>query len=324
MASVAALYRNSDAHSSPKQRALTYDQMLSVVKFSGAPQSVRLGTLNALTARGRWPNEDGPASGIICVSLAGMMLGNADGGGNVVRSTARWRARRAVKLGYWRHLRDANSWSNCPECGAERTAGKCGKCPYVGRAKTPNGKANFDEFCHPAMYEIDVEAFRSAPRPRGIRDYDARTYADHKANLTNISARKRPAPTPPSSPLPPAPAAPQPAPQPARKAAEHVSTERPPGISLTSRQRKELAFRIDLYVRGRTHITEAHGGYGYDLAPGDPRYIKPLPRPMAVLAACKSMCQGDPARELFSHGCAMARALDAAREMGESPPGESP
>ncbi len=190
--------------------------MLAIVKFSGAPHSVRHATLNALSARGRWPNEDGPANGIICVSLDGMMLGNEDGAGNCVRSTARWRARQAVKHRYWRQLRKANSWSNCRKCGADRQTGKCEKCGYVGRSKTPGGKANFDEFCRPYMYEIDIEKFRTAERAKGIRHFDARTYAEHKEaakrgehpNVTEMPARK-PAPPEPS-PLPPAPAAPLP------------------------------------------------------------------------------------------------------------------
>src|SRR4051812_30933312 len=101
-ASIAALYRNTESPSSAKTRQFTYGDLLKLVRFSGAPHSVRRATLNALTARGRWPNEDGPANGIICVSLEGMMRGNEDGDGNVVRSTARWRARQAVKLRYWR------------------------------------------------------------------------------------------------------------------------------------------------------------------------------------------------------------------------------
>jgi hypothetical protein len=31
------------------------------------------------------------------------------------------------------------------------------------------------------MYEIDIEKFRSAPRCKELRQFDARTYAEHKA-----------------------------------------------------------------------------------------------------------------------------------------------
>jgi hypothetical protein len=195
--------------------------MLHAVKFSGAPHSVRHATLNALSARGRWPHEDGPANGVICVSLEGMMYGNEDGSGNVVRSTARWRTRQALKHGYWRKLREANSWSNCPKCGAERATGKCAKCSYVGRSKTPEGKANFDEFCRPSMYEIDIEKFRAAERAKGLPNADARTYQEYKEAAkqpTDISTRKpaQAAPTPVNPPPP----------EPAKPAAEHRSTQR--------------------------------------------------------------------------------------------------
>jgi hypothetical protein len=208
--SIAALYPNSDASSSGKTRHFNYDEMLAIVEFSGAPHSIRQGTLSALKARGRWPNEDGPATGVVCVSLIGMMLH-----GVCCRSTARWRARRACALGYWRQVRRANSWSHCPKCGTEREAGTCAKCGYSGRAKTPEGKANFDEFCRPYMYEIDIDKFRAAQRPREIRHFDARTYAEYKESAarrehSNVTPIRKPAkPADPEQPLPPAPAVPQ-------------------------------------------------------------------------------------------------------------------
>jgi hypothetical protein len=287
MASVAALYPNSDVPSSAKQRRFTYDELLAIVKFSGAPQSVRLGTLNALTARGPWPGEDGPATGIICVSLAGMMLGNLEGSGNVVRSTARWRARRAVKLGYWRQVRDANSWSNCPQCGAERKSGACDKCDHVGRAKTPDGKANFDEFCRPYMYEIDIEAFHSAPRPQGIRDYSARTYADHKrANVTDISARK-PAQRSPEPPPPPAPADPV-----RQAAAEHAHRNPVHAASsarkLTPREGPKLVNEMRRLMKGYKGSQNGPSGM-YFVGPDHPQYREPMSQDNALIAACMNL-----------------------------------
>jgi hypothetical protein len=229
--SIAALFPNSGAASSAKKGEFTYDELLVLVRKSFAPESVVQATVNALTARGRWPKSDGPVNGILCVSLEGMMLGGLDGNRNVVRSTARWRARRAVKLGYWRLLRQPNSWSNCPKCGAERRkhpadcncgacpthAGTCEKCGYTGKAKTSDGKANFDEFCRPYMYEIDVEKFRHALPAKGIRDFNHRTYQEHKAaakrgehpNVTEMPSRKPVQPDAPA-PKPPAPSAPLP------------------------------------------------------------------------------------------------------------------
>ncbi len=222
--SIAALFPKSEQSSSAKKREYTYDDLLLIVRKSYAPPSVVAATINALTARGKWPKYDGPVSRILCVSLEGMMLGGKDGDRNVVRSTARWRARRAVQLGYWRLVRKPNSWSNCPECGAERRrhkldctcghcplhAGKCEKCKYEGSAKTPDGKANFNEFCRPYMYELDIEKFQSALPAKGIRHFDHRTYQEHKAaakrgehpNVVDMASRKpaQPAPEPPPPP----------------------------------------------------------------------------------------------------------------------------
>ena len=227
--SIAALYPNSGAPSSAKKRGFTYDEMRAIVEFSGAPHSVRQGTLSALKARGQWPGEDGPATGVVCISLIGMQLH-----GVCCRSTARWRARRAVRLGFWRELRKANSWSDCPKCGAQRRAAQCEKCSYRGRAKTPEGRANFDEFCRPFMYEIDIEKFRTAQRPKEIRHFDARTYAEYKqaakrGEHPNVTEMPRKPAAPPPQPLPPAPAAP--APERARPAAEIGESREPLAIT---------------------------------------------------------------------------------------------
>jgi hypothetical protein len=236
--SIAALYPKSDDPSSAKKRDYSYDDLLLVVRKSHAPASIVAATVNAVTARGRWPEYDGPVSKILCVSLDGMMLGGGDGDRNVVRSTARWRARRAVKLGYWKRLRKANSWSNCPKCGAERVIGKCGKfdesenfaegCGYTGRAKTPEGKANFDEFCRTYMYELNVEKFLNATPAKGILHFNHRTYQEHKEaakrgehpNVTEMPARK------PAHPVPPDPPPAKAAPAREKPAAEHRSPER--------------------------------------------------------------------------------------------------
>jgi hypothetical protein len=227
--SIAALYANPQASSSGKSGAYSYAELLRIVRHSHAPHSIKSGTLNALTARGRWPGEDGPAHGVICVSLDGMMLGDDFGSGQCVRSTARFRARRAVKLGYWRKLRNANSWSNCRKCGSQREAASCEKCGYVGRSKTPEGKANFDEFCRPHMYEIDIEKFRSAPPPKGISHFHARTYKEHRERLRQRgSITEMPAPKPPENNPPPRTPAPARPTEPLRKTAQHqraVTTE---------------------------------------------------------------------------------------------------
>jgi hypothetical protein len=315
-ASIAALYPNSDAASSAKKRGFTYEEMLAIVEFSGAPHSVRQGTLSALKARGRWPNEQGAATGIICISLLGMQFH-----GVCCRSTARWRARRAVKLGYWRELRKANAWSDCPKCGTAREVGKCEKCGYVGRSKTPDGKANFDEFSRPYMYEVVIDKFRTAQRPKEIRHFDARTYAeykealkrgDHSRNVTEMPSRKpvQPDPNPPS--LPPTTAAPLK--RPAAEHYEHRGTERRLP-TLTTRQRAELVRRIPVFMKGQTGKTEI-GGYRVVFQPDDPRYLAPMSRSCAILAACRSMCEGNELYDLRAHGVSMEKALEAAADAG--------
>lgn len=313
-ASIAALYPNSDAPSSAKTRGFTYEEMLAIVEFSGAPHSVRQGTLSALKARGRWPNEQGAATGIICISLIGMQFH-----GVCCRSTARWRARRAVKLGFWRELRKANAWSNCPKCGTKREVGKCEKCGYLGRSRTPEGKPNFDEFSRPYMYEVVIDKFRSAQRPKEIRHFDARTYAeykeaarrgDHSRNVTEMPTRKPAQPTP--EPPPPATTAPL-----KRPAAEHDhrGTERRLP-SLTTRQRAELVQRIPIYRGGHAGGVQCRGGGSRWIGPDDPDYRAPMDKRSAILAACKSMCQGDERYGFHALGVSMEKALEAAADAG--------
>ena len=92
-------------------------------------------------------------------------------------------------------------------------AGKCEKCKYEGSAKTPDGKANFNEFTfRPYMYELDIEKFQSALPAKGIRHFDHRTYQEHKAaakrgehpNVVDMANHSRkpaqPAPEPPPPP----------------------------------------------------------------------------------------------------------------------------
>ena len=292
-ASIAALYPNSAAPSSAKKRGFTYEEMLAIVEFSGAPHSVRQGTLSALKARGQWPNQDGPATGVICVSLIGMMFH-----GVCCRSTARWRARRACKLGFWRAIREANHWANCPKCGAERRIGTCEKCGYVGRAKLPDGKPNFDEFSRPHMYEIDIEKFRSAPRCRELRHYEARTYAEFKElprrpEHSNVSEfPRKPAQPSPPPPREPAPAAPmprrdQPAAEHPHRSLDHRGTERKPR-ELRSHEAARLVAKM------RELMTGTLGKVGVDklwieFAPNDHRYRAPMSQENALIAACMTL-----------------------------------
>jgi hypothetical protein len=192
MSSVAAMYRLPDEAQSPKQRAYTLDELKRLVYYSGAPHSVRAGTLAALDARGAWPRGDGPASTIICVSLVGMKVE-----GGCCRSTAQRRVKRAVSDGFWRETRGANTWTDCPQCGAKRKVATCAQCGKKGDPK------NFDEFRRPSTYELDVEKFVSQPRCREIHSVDWRTYKEYKEaakrgeqSATDISSRKPTQPAP--------------------------------------------------------------------------------------------------------------------------------
>lgn len=241
--SIAALYPNPEAPSSAKKRGFTFEEMLLLVQYSGAPGSVKAGTISALLARGRWPNEDGPVTPEICVSLLGMMLD-----GTCCKRTAQRRAKRACDLGFWRMTRKHNSWLPCPSCRAERKHAKCEKCGHIGSSR------DLREYRRPFTYEIDVEKFRSAPRPREIRHFDARTYAEYKAaakrgehpNVTEMPSRKPTQPAPPDP--PPATAAPAPAKQPA---AEHAHR----GVERISRDARQALFNAYLALKrsGLTH-----------------------------------------------------------------------
>jgi ribosomal protein S27AE len=226
--SIAALYRNPGDPSSAKTRLFSYQQLLDLVRYSGAPHAVKAGTTAAILARGPWPNQDGSATPIIKVSLKGVMIE-----GGCCRSTAQRRVKRALKLGYWTRLREGrqNVWENCPKCGTAREMAKCGKCGYRGNRR------NKGEFCPTFTHEINVEKFLSAPRCREIHSVNWRTYAEYKAaarlgehpNVTEMP-RKHPAPEPP--PKSPAPAAPLPQ----RNTAAHQRTV--VNTQITERARK--------------------------------------------------------------------------------------
>jgi hypothetical protein len=130
------------------------------------------------------------------------------------------------------------------------------------------------------------------------------TARDIESQLRGALCPLPPRPMPPAS----APIAPSPVKQ------EHRSA----GRSLTPRQRKELADRINLYEKGSTAVEYANGSIT-ELKPGDARYVKPMMREVAILAACQSMARGDPARGLEAHGVALDKAREAAEEMEGSP-----
>ena len=206
-ASIAALYPNSDAPSSAKKRPYSLKELETIVAHSGAPPTIVAVTLAALSARGAWPNEDGPATTTLCVSLLGIMY---DSTPSCCRRTAQRRIKRALKDQYWRSARGAHSWRDCPKCGKQRDTGKCERCGYQGRSKDANGNWT-GEFMRVPTYEFDIDKFRHAQRCKELRHFDARTYAEHKEaakrgehpNVTPIRKPAKPAePPPPAAALP--------------------------------------------------------------------------------------------------------------------------
>jgi hypothetical protein len=281
--SIAALYRNSEAPSSAKTRQFTLDELKQIVHYSGAPLPTRALTIAALEARGPWPNQDGPATPILCISLKGMMLE-----GGVCKRTVQRRIKRACGLGFWRRTREANSWMPCPKCGAHRDEAKCAKCNYRGSSK------NRGEFTRPYTYEFDVEKFMSTPRCREIHSEQFRSYADYKEsakrgehpNLREMP-RKSPQPAPPDP--PPATTVPTPAKQPAAEHAHRntVRQEPKPQPKLTKRECAKFVADMAVLMKGYTHHTEAVGGYGFDLKPSDPRYRPKLTFQQALTEVAK-------------------------------------
>jgi hypothetical protein len=274
----AALYRNPDERHSGKS-GYSLAEVLAIVDGSGAPHSVRALTISALLARGEWPREDGPVTNVLSVAILGMMLED-----NCCRSTVQRRIRRAMKDNYWRRVRDANSWSNCPKCGRSRKVAKC-ECGYRGRSKDDKGDWT-GEFMRVPVYEFDIQKFRSAQRCREIRHLEARNYAEYKATESPERRaevkewpRKPSQPAPPND-LPPATAAPK------KPAAEHHrSTERRPR-ELTSRERAKLIQTITELRRGVEGKKQVDG-YFVKFAPDDPRYVPPHSLKDAIAEACK-------------------------------------
>jgi hypothetical protein len=235
---VAALYRIPEEAQSAKTRELSLLELKRLIYYSGAPHSVRRVTMDALEARGPWPNGDGPATTIICVSIIGMMIE-----GGACRRTVQRRVKRACKLGFWRLTRKANSWADCLKCGKPRETGKCEKCGYKGNAK------DMREFARPFTYEFDVQRFVTAPRCREIHSIDWRTYKEYKEaaargehpNVTEMP-RKPAQPTPPQNDPPPTKAAPASP----KKVAEHRSTERAVTTEITDRTDRAAQLLIEM------------------------------------------------------------------------------
>lgn len=289
--SIAALYPNPDAPSSAKSREFTLAELKQIVGYSGAPDSVCALTISALRARGEWPHEDGPATSVISVAIIGMMLE-----GVCCRRTVQRRIKRAVQLGYWKRVRDANSWTNCPKCGKPRTAAQCGSCNYRGRSKDDKGKWT-GEFLRVPVYEFDVQKFRTAPRCREIHHL-GRTYAEYKAapkqaEVIDMTSRKPAQPAPISHDAHPA-------------KIEHRSPARPePKVAqpkLTRRDCAKFIANVEQRRRGRTSYFSRGDGLAISLHPGEEGYAAPMTWSAAFAAECESWRrEPDIVREALVH-----------------------
>lgn len=283
--SIAALYPNPSDSSSAKKRQFTLGELIEIVRYSGAPVSVRDLTLAALQARGPWPKNPGPATPVISVSIKGMQIE-----AGVVRSTIQRRIKRARREQYWRRVRETNSWNECPKCESPREASKCGKCGYQGSRK------NKGEFSPAFTYEIDVQRFLTAPRCREIHSVDWRTYAEYKAaakrgehpNVTEMP-RKPAQPVPDKVPDPPATAKPA--------AEDHRGTVRaetprpepkPAQPKLTRRECAKFMANVQQLIRGRTSYFSRADGLNVALHPGEDGYREKLPWDAAFDEECKN------------------------------------
>jgi hypothetical protein len=278
----AALYRNPDERHSGKS-GYSLGEMLAIVDGSGAPHSVRALTISALFARGEWPGDDGPATNVLSVAIFGMMIED-----NCCRSTVQRRIRRAMKDRYWRRVRDANSWTNCPKCGKARTTGKCGSCPYRGRSRDNNGNWT-GEFLRVPVYEFDIHKFRSAPRCREIQHLEARNYAEYKAAEKRAEVKEWPRkPAQPATPDP-QPAKAAPIQQPA--AEHHRGTARPEQKpaqpSLTRREVAKFMANVEQLRRGHTSYFSRADGLKIALHPGEQGYSPPISWKAAFDAECE-------------------------------------
>ncbi len=201
------------------------------------------------------------------------------------RRTVQRRIKRAVQLGYWKRMRDANSWTDCPKCGKPRVTRKCEACQYRGRSKDDSGNWT-GEFMRVPVYEFDLQKFRSAQRCREIHHFDHRTYQEHKAaakrgehpNVTEMP--RKPDPTPP--PKSPAPARRE---EPLRKTAQH-QRESARNQKLSKTQAEKFWENLQQLKRGRTSYYSRGDGLTIALHPGENGYAPPMGTKAAFDAAC--------------------------------------
>lgn len=283
--SIAALYPNPASQSSAKKAEYSLAELKLIVGYSGAPDPICALTLSALRARGEWPNQKGPATTTLSVAILGMMFE-----GVCCRSTVQRRIKRAVQLGYWRRVAEANSWTDCPKCQTERKGAKCASCGYRGRSKNEKNEWT-GEFMRVPVYEFDVQKFRSAVRCREIRHFDARTYAEYKAaakrgehpNVTEMPRPKAPEGDPP--PKSPAPARPQ---EPVRKTAEHQRQERRVQPKLSKTEAVKFIANVEQRRRGRTSFFSPADKLMIALHPGEEGYLAPTTFEAAFAAECEA------------------------------------
>jgi len=183
-ASTQVAYLNSQATPIGKTQALSPFRLRHFIRYSGLPKRYKDVLLESLTI-------SGDAGIVMWPATLGLM--NECG---VARRTVQHRRKRMLELGIIRRRRDANTWSDCPKCGAKggsgecvvRTARVCGACGHIGVTR--------EEFRRPATYEPDLDVISNWKRLKELRAFGERSYKEFKADNRNKQSRPAAKPAP--------------------------------------------------------------------------------------------------------------------------------
>lgn len=190
--------------------------------------------------------------------------------------TIYYRRRRMRLLGIATIVRQANTWSDCPNCKAHRETRECSSCKYVGDS---------GEFRRSATYALNIAKISSFQPPKEHRGVPWRSYKEYRA----ATRKKRPHSAAQSSQVQSTQASAHTSPQPIGQSPKfervHRGAEREPN----RREREEMArfvAKVREYMRGVTRTCPPEGGMGHPLEPGDRGYRAPMQLDNAITAAC--------------------------------------
>jgi hypothetical protein len=155
--------------------------------------------------------------------------------------------------------------------------------PYGGGKKfrhTATYRLNPDKLAPRKTHDEYVEERdRARARNRQAHREESHREESHREHGDVTPIRKQPT----AEPRPPAPAAPLPKHE--EPAAEKLATAQP---KMTKRECAKFVGDMATLMKGHTRHAEAHGGYAFDLDPGDPRYRPKLKWREALSEVCKS------------------------------------